>query len=89
MGDANTALMEPNSVVLTESLAKSLFGNDNPMSKTVKIDNKDYFKVTGVAKDPPTNSRFTFKYLIPWSYLRKMGEDDNNWGNNSTRTYVL
>jgi ABC-type antimicrobial peptide transport system permease subunit len=88
-GDAGTALMEPFSVVLTESFARSLFGNDNPMGKTVRIDNKDYFKVTGVAKDPPANSRFKFKYLIPWSYLRKIGEDDNNWGNNSTRTYVL
>ena len=88
-GEANTALMEPNSVVLTESLAKSLFGSDNPMGKTIKIDNKEYFKVTGVAKDPPVNSRFTFKYLIPWSYIRKNGEDDQNWGNNSTRTYVL
>ncbi|MBN8855122.1 MAG: ABC transporter permease [Sphingobacteriales bacterium 50-39] len=88
-GDANTALMEPFSVVLTESFAKSLFGNDNPIGKTVKIDDKDYFKVTGVAKDPPINSRFTFKYLIPWSYVRKIGDDDNEWGNNSTRTYVL
>jgi putative ABC transport system permease protein len=88
-GDPATALKEPNSVVLTESLAGNLFGKENPMGKTVKIDNKDFFKVTGVAKNPPVNSRFSFRYLIPWSYLRKIGDDDVNWGNNSTRTYVL
>jgi len=88
-GDAKTALNEPFSIIVTESLAKNLFGGDNPMGKTVKIDNKDVFKVTAVAKDPPVNSRFNFKYLISWSYVRKIGDDDENWGNNSTRTYVL
>jgi ABC-type antimicrobial peptide transport system permease subunit len=88
-GDANTALMEPNSVVLAESLAQGLYGKENPMGKAIKIDNKDYFKVTGIIKDPPANSRFSFKYLVPWSYVRMRGNDDNHWGNNSTRTYVL
>jgi ABC-type antimicrobial peptide transport system permease subunit len=88
-GDPNTALNEPFSIILTAGLAKSLFGDENPMGKTVRLDNKDYFKVTGVAKNPPVNSRFQFNYLIPWSYLRKIGQDDQNWGNNSTRTYVL
>jgi len=88
-GDPNTALKEPYSIILTESLAKSLFGGENPMGRTIRIDNKDNFKVTGVAKEPPTNSRFKFKYLIPWDYIRKRGDDDQNWGNNSTRTYVL
>jgi ABC-type antimicrobial peptide transport system permease subunit len=88
-GDPNTALKEPYSIVLTEGLAKSLFGDENPMGKTVRVENKDNFKVTGVAKRLPVNSRFRFNYLIPWSYLRKIGQDDQNWGNNSTRTYVL
>jgi len=88
-GDPNTALNEPFSIILTAGLAKSLFGDENPMGKTVRVDNKDYFKVTGVAKKPPVNSRFQFNYLVPWSYMRKTGQDDQNWGNNSTRTYVL
>ena len=88
-GDARTALNEPFSIALTESLARSLFGNENAMGKTIRIDNKDNFKVTGILKDLPANSRFKFKYLIPWSYVRYIGNDDHNWGNNSTRTYVL
>jgi ABC-type antimicrobial peptide transport system permease subunit len=88
-GDANTALNNNYSIVVTETLAKKLFANDDPMGKVVKIDNKDNFTVTGVLKDLPNNTRFKFEYLLPWSYLRQTGQDDSSWGNNSTRTYVL
>jgi putative ABC transport system permease protein len=59
------------------------------MGKVLKLDNKDNFQVTGLLKDLPNNTRFKFEYLLPWSYLRYVGEDDANWGNNSTRTYVM
>ncbi len=59
------------------------------MGKIVKIENKDNFTVTGIAKDLPNNTRFKFEYLLPWSYLKYRHEDDSSWGNNSTRTYVL
>jgi putative ABC transport system permease protein len=88
-GNPHTALNDMHSVVITQRLAKKIFGNEDPMGKLVKIDNKESFRVTGVAKDLPGNTRFQFEYLIPWSYLHKMGGDDTNWGNNSTRTYVL
>lgn len=88
-GDALTALNENYSIVLTASLARTLFGKEEAMGKTIRIDNKDNFTVTGILKDLPTNTRFNFNYLLPWSYLRHRGEDDQNWGNNSTRTYVL
>jgi ABC-type antimicrobial peptide transport system permease subunit len=88
-GDARTALNDNHAIVITESLAKSLFGREEAMGKIVKIDNKDNFTVTGILKDLPVDSRFDFSYLLPWSYVRKRGEDDTNWGNNSTRTYVL
>jgi ABC-type antimicrobial peptide transport system permease subunit len=88
-GDPNTVLKDMYSIVLTEKLAKSFFGNEEPMGKVVRIDNKDNFTVTGIVKDLPNNTRFKFEYLLPWAYLRKLGEDDANWGNNSTRNYVL
>jgi putative ABC transport system permease protein len=88
-GDPNTALNDMHSIVLTEKLAKSLFGKEDAMGKVLKIDNKDNFTVTGILKDIPRNTRFDFEYLLPWSYLRYRGEDDDNWGNNSTRTYVM
>ncbi|NNV56924.1 FtsX-like permease family protein [Panacibacter sp. KCS-6] len=89
-GNALTALNDMHSIVITQQLAISLFGNDKEaMGKVIKIDNKDNFTVTGVVTTPPNNSRFDFEYLLPWSYLRARGEDDENWGNNSTRTYVM
>jgi putative ABC transport system permease protein len=88
-GDPNKVLQDMYSIVLTEKLAKSFFGNEDPMGKVVRIDNKDNFTVTGIIKDLPNNTRFKFDYLLPWAYLRKLGEDDANWGNNSTRNYVL
>ncbi|MES2006187.1 MAG: ABC transporter permease [Bacteroidota bacterium] len=88
-GDPNTVLKDMYSIVITEKLAKSFFGNEEPMGKVVRIDNKDNFTVTGVLKDLPNNSRFKFEYLLPWAYLRKQGNDDTYWGNNSTKNYVL
>jgi putative ABC transport system permease protein len=88
-GNPHTALSDMHSLVVTEKLAKKLFGSEDPMGKLVKIDNKETFRVTALAKDPPGNTRFQFEYLIPWSYLHHIHEDDSSWGNNSTRTYVL
>ena len=88
-GNRLTALDDMHSIVLTEKFAKKLFGHEDAMGKIIKLDNKDNFTVTGIVKDLPNNTRFEFEYLLPWSYLRYLGNDDENWGNNSTRTYVL
>lgn len=88
-GDASSVLHDMHSIVITESLAESLFGEEEAMGKMIKIDNQDNFTVTGILKDLPNNTRFRFEYLIPWAYKRAKGGDDQYWGNNSTRTYVL
>lgn len=88
-GNPENVLSDVNSVVITESLAEKIFGNQDAMGKMVKIDNRDTFKVTGILKDVPPNTQFTFEFLIPWSYLTQKGWDDENWGNNSVATYVL
>ncbi|HTE00687.1 MAG TPA: ABC transporter permease [Mucilaginibacter sp.] len=86
-GNANTALHDAYSIVLTQSTAKALFGDENPVNKTVRVDNKHDLKVTGVLKDLPANSSFQFKYLIPFSYMEqtqdwvkraRTGSFDNN-----------
>ena len=68
-GNPHTALNDLHSVVLTEKLSKKLFGDEDPMGKLIKIDDKETFRVTGLAKDPPTNTRFQFEYLLPWACL--------------------
>ena len=67
-GTAGTVLKDPYSIVLTESTAKSLFGQEDPIGKTVRFDNLNDMKVTGILKDLPDNSSFSFSYLVPFSY---------------------
>jgi putative ABC transport system permease protein len=67
-GDAKTVLRNPYSIVLTQSTAKALFGNEDPINKTIRFDNKNDLKVTGVLKDIPSNSTLQFSYLVPFSY---------------------
>jgi putative ABC transport system permease protein len=55
---SRSALTEINSILLSESSAKKLFGRSDPINKTVRIDNQSDVKVTGVYKDVPSNSEF-------------------------------
>lgn len=88
-GNMESVLEDVNSVVITETFAKKLFGDEPAVGRVVKIDNADTFKVTGILKDLPNNTGFNFEFLIPWSYLKQKGWDDKHWGNNSIATYIL
>lgn len=88
-GNPSAALNSINKIVITEELSKKLFGNENAMGKIIKLDSADNFTVSGVLKDLPNNTKFDFEYLLPWSYMTKIGYDDSSWGNNSVQTYVL
>ena len=88
-GNPATALNNTQSILLTKPLAEKLFGDQDPIGKTVRIDSGDYVTVTGVLKDLPGNTDFHFEYLLPWSYYSKLNPNDNrNWGNNNTLTFV-
>ena len=88
-GNASKALNEISDIVITQKLAQKLFGTDNALGKIIKIDSSDNFTVTGVLKDLPNNTAFDFEYLLPWSYMKKINQDDEYWGNNSIKTYIL
>ena len=88
-GDAMTALNDNHAILLTKSLATSLFGKEDAMGKIIRLDSKENYTVTGILKDLPTDTRFNFQYLLPWAVNRQGGNDDHEWGNNSVRTYVL
>lgn len=85
-GKASEALKDPYSIVLTESLAKSLFGDSDPIGKSIRVDNKNNVIVTGIMKDVPKNSSINFEFLIPYEY--NVATDDfvrgakNEWQNN-------
>jgi len=89
-GNSKTALTEPHSVVLTESMAKKYFGDADPMGQLLKMDD-DQYKITGVAKDVPENSHFQFNFLISFSTWssRNKGAETGAWFWNGFHTYVL
>jgi putative ABC transport system permease protein len=88
-GNPVQALAGPGNIVITDHLARALFGNDDPMGKSIRIDSNAFFKVSGVLKDLPANTSFQFDYLLPWSYMKRVGYDDDYWGNHSVYTFVL
>ncbi len=87
-GDQQTALKEPYSAVITDETAKKYFGTEDPIGKILMVNNKYEFTVTGVVEKPPKNSTLSFDILVPFDYLKEVGEYYDEWGNNSIRTYV-
>jgi putative ABC transport system permease protein len=87
-GDKNTALTSPHSILLTEKLAMKYFGEKNPVGKSITIDNKYQFMVTGILKKLPKNSMFNFEAVIPFAYLKEIGDIYDGWGSNSYFTFV-
>ena len=89
-GDPKTALRDPESVVLSESLAAKVFGNDDPLGRILEIqawgEQKPY-KVTGIARDVPRNSHFRFEMLVSMRTLFK--GDEPGWTSNNFTTYLL
>jgi putative ABC transport system permease protein len=86
-GDPQTALNNVYSIVITEKMAKKMFGREDAMNKQIRIDSNN-FTVTGILKDLPTNTSFSFEYLLSREILKKLHFDDNDWDNNSVNTFV-
>ncbi|MEC3879932.1 ABC transporter permease [Parapedobacter sp. 10938] len=87
-GNPTTALSRANDIIITEAFAMRLFGKTDVLGQQVRIDSADYATVSGVLKNLPTNTRFRFNYLLPWTYMERLGRSDDLWGNNSVTTYV-
>lgn len=88
-GEKRTVLKDPNTIVLTESMAKKYFGEQDALGKNIKLNNSENWKVTGVLKDLPPNSHFKFDFIAPISTI---AADDQNlvnktWGNFNYYSY--
>jgi putative ABC transport system permease protein len=77
-GDANTALIEPRSIVITERIAEKYFGADNALGKILELNEQD-FKVTGVLNNVPVNSHLQFDILLSFSTLGSDTWGYDNW----------
>src|SRR5258708_21652856 len=88
-GNATSAFSQVHSLVITEKTAKKFFGNDkNVIGKTIRVDNKRDYVVSGVVKDIPANSSLQFEWLMPFKIYFDMSPWLKSWGNNSLSTYV-
>ena len=89
-GDSKTALKEPFSLVLTETLANTYFGNEDPIGKTITLDNTDEYKVTGVLKDIPAASHINPSAIASIStYNTTQPSLMNDWHISSCYFYFL
>jgi putative ABC transport system permease protein len=79
-----SALKDYNSVLLSSSSAKAIFGSADPMNQFLKIDNKYNVKVEGVYEDLPYNSSYRdLSFIAPWQlYI-----DNNNWSEKATNPW--
>ncbi len=86
-GNPATALNEPHSLVIDESVAKRYFNSTNVVGRTLELENKQICKVTGVIKDMPSQSHFHFSFIRP---LRDGWQGDiNDWLSNNYSSYIL
>lgn len=86
-GSREHLLDQPDQIVLTESLAKKLFKEENPVGKTLLVDKDKIYRVSGVLKDLPAYTDFDFSYLIPLGpeAIKNYGE---TWNSNTYYTFV-
>jgi ABC-type antimicrobial peptide transport system permease subunit len=85
-----TSFKDRTSILLSESLAKALFGIDDPINKTIVLSNNYTQKVTGVYKDMPKNSRFSgVDFLAPIDLVFSSGAGYNDWRSSSFQIYAL
>jgi putative ABC transport system permease protein len=85
-GNPANALSDPSAIVISQSLAKALFGDEDPMDKLIKMENTNDMKVTGVIEDVPSQSTLQFDFLLSFEFLAKqewVQQSKTNWQNHS------
>ena len=87
------ALKDPSSILISESLSKSLFGNEEAVGKIITVDNKMIAKVAGIYEDLPYNSSFRdVLFIAPWDMYVSSDEEIKNagtdWGQNGYQLFV-
>jgi len=90
-GNEATALRHPDAIIITEDMAKKYFGNTEPLGKTLRMNNSEWLTVSGVLKNPPSNSHLQFDYIMPMAAIAHTHNDliTNTWGNFNFYSYLL
>jgi putative ABC transport system permease protein len=86
-GDPESALTAPFTVAISESMAKKYFGDEDPIGKILKFDNKTDYRITAVYKDIPKTSHFHFNFIA--SLYGNKEYNQTIWLSNNYQTYIL
>ena len=87
-GDPGTALARPYTMVLTEPLARRLFGDADPMGQVIRVDGAYDCEVTGIVGQPPSSSLLQFSALISFATRYERNPDMMGWNASAFRTFV-
>jgi putative ABC transport system permease protein len=91
-GNAAQVLDDATAIVISESTAKALFGDEDPINKIILVDNRSELKVTGILKDVPKNSNLQFDILLTWKLNEQVNQwvqnSKDNWGNYSFQVFL-
>ncbi|WP_343700307.1 ABC transporter permease [Chitinophaga sp.] len=94
-GDRNRPFTGINSIVISASVAKKYFGNDEPVGKVLTLDKEHQFTVSGVMQDMPENSSIRYDIIFPFDRVVKRYQAnaywksaDDDWGSFYVRTYL-
>lgn len=91
-GNRETALVNPNTALVTESFAKKVFGQEDPIGKTIEVDNSTNMQVIGIIKDLPTNSHMRFDLLaslVPTEADSSTRQFLSTWNSIAISTYAV
>jgi ABC-type antimicrobial peptide transport system permease subunit len=87
-GNKDNPFPQIHSMILTKEAALKIFGNENPVGKTLRINAKYDFVITGVLENVPSNSDLDFNIVIPYEFLKEIGVGLDEWFSNSDWTFV-
>jgi putative ABC transport system permease protein len=87
-GEASRAFDQVHSLVISETMSEQFFGKADPVGRTLKVNNKDDYRISGVFRDLPANSTIHFQWLAPFENFEQMVGWVKNWDANGVGTYV-
>jgi ABC-type antimicrobial peptide transport system permease subunit len=92
-GNLDEVLKNPNSILLSKSLADALFGKEDPIGKIIKFDTSSDLEVSGVFNDLPYNSELSdVHYYVPWEFYKAQNDwvrnSADSWGNHSFQLFA-
>lgn len=88
-GVGKEALEDPKSILLTESLAKKIFGKTSPIGQSLLYNSKETLIVKGLIADPPKNQHFSYDYIVPLDLFSEYKRDAGRWNSNNYVTYLV